>query len=330
MPRITNRLTFSPVPVTPGMAHPASQEFDLAQELFIRDRKLMNARPQTIKWYVQHLRYFKNHLTCCNLPSSPAEITLDMVENFILHQRDEHANKPESVNGKIRVLKAFFTFLEKKGILQESPLKNLRQVRQTSHIVPTFTEDQIRALLRQPDLSTFTGFRDYTVMGLMLDTGVRIGELLSVKLEDLVIEVSIPQEIKIKNPKSRKERVLPLSPQIQGIVRQYLEIRRETFAFFDLPYLFLNVDCGKLSIRNTEDRIKEYGRIAGIKNVRVSPHTFRHTFAKMWIMANGDILSLQDILGHSSVEMVRNYARLFQPDIKKKHARYSPVATIGL
>jgi len=81
MPRITNRLTFSPVPVTPGMPHPASQEYDLAQELFIRDRKLMNARPQTIRWYTQHLRYFKSYLLCCNLPTAPSEITLDMVED---------------------------------------------------------------------------------------------------------------------------------------------------------------------------------------------------------------------------------------------------------
>ncbi|MHB1421299.1 MAG: tyrosine-type recombinase/integrase [Bacillota bacterium] len=143
MPRITNRLTFLPVPVTPGVAHPGSQEFDLALELFIRDRKLINARPQTIRWYMQHLRYFSSYLSCYKLPTAPAEVTLDMVEDFILHQRDERANKSESINGKIRVLKAFFGFLEKKGIMEENPLKNLRQVRNTRHIVPTFTEDQI-------------------------------------------------------------------------------------------------------------------------------------------------------------------------------------------
>jgi len=96
--------------------------------------------------------------------------------------------------------------------------------------------------LKQPEFSTFTGFRDYTIMGLMLDTGVRIGELLAVKLDDLVIELGIPQEIKIKNPKSRKERLLPLSPQIQGIVRQYLEIRREIIDGYNTPLSFSK--CG--------------------------------------------------------------------------------------
>ncbi|MBA1333749.1 MAG: hypothetical protein HPY66_0142 [Firmicutes bacterium] len=103
----------------------------------------------------------------------------------------------------------------------------------------------------------------------------------------------------------------------------------KTAAAHILPHLFPNVDCGRLKKRNIQDRIKNYGHTAGIENVRVSPHTFRHTFAKMWIMAERDILSLQEMLGHSSVEMVKNYARLFQPDLKKKRARYSPVDTIG-
>jgi len=251
------------------------------------------------------------------------------VEDFILYLRDECGNKPQSINGKIRALKAFFSFLKKKNILQENPLKDLKQIRHVRPVVPTFTEDQIRTLLKQPDLSTFTGFRDYAIMYLMLDTGVRIGELLAVNLEDITIELGIPQEIKIKKPKNNKERVLPLSPRVQGILQQYLDIHKKTFAGFNLPYLFPNVDCGRLKKRNIQDRIKKYGHTAGIENVRVSPHTFRHTFAKMWVMAEGDILSLQEMLGHSSVEMVKNYARLFQPDLKKKHARYSPVSTIG-
>ena len=202
-------------------------------------------------------------------------------------------------------------------------------MRDTGHIVLTFTEEQIQALLRQPDLATFTGYRDYTIMHILLDTGVRIGELLAVQLDDLVIELGIPQEIKIKQPKNRKERVLPLSPKTQAVLRQYLEIRKTAFAGLKVPFLFPNVDCGKLHIRTIQGRIKEYGQGAAIDCVRVSPHTFRHTFAKMWVMAEGDILSLQEILGHSSVEMVRNYARLFRPDLKKKHARYSPFSTMG-
>ncbi|MDK2984536.1 MAG: integrase/recombinase XerD [Clostridia bacterium] len=329
MPRINNHLTFTPIQVAPGMTHPASQDFDLALELFIRDRKLVDVRPDTIKWYTHHLHYFKSYLLECNLPTAPAEITLELVEDFVLYLRDECSNKPQSVNGKIRALKAFFSFLNKKNILEENPLKDLRQIRHVRPIVPTFTEDQIRRLLKQPDLSTFTGFRDYTIMCLLLDTGVRIGELLAVNMADLTIELTIPQEIKIKKPKNSKERVLPLSPQVQGVFRQYLDVRKKTFAGLNLPHLFPNVDCGKFSKRTIQGQIKEYGRMAGIENVRVSPHTFRHTFAKMWVMADGDILSLQEILGHSSVEMVRNYARLFQPDLKKKHARYSPVATLG-
>jgi len=329
MPRIRNRLTITRIPAPLRSAHPGSQDFDLSTELFIRDRKIMDIRQSTIGWYTKHLHYFRDYLLKRRLPTAPAEITLDMVEDFILYQRDDRGNRPESINGKIRTLKVFFGFLKKKGILEMDPLTDLRQVRHIRHIVPTFTEDQIRDLLRQPDLSTFTGFRNYTIMCLMLDTGVRIGELLAVNLQDLVIELGVPQEIKIRKPKNSKERLLPLSPPIQGVLKQYLEIRQKALVRLNIPYLFPNVDCQKVGVRTIQESIHQYGQRAGIENVRVSPHTFRHTFAKMWVMAEGDILSLQEMLGHSSVEMVRNYARLFQPDIKKKHARYSPVATMG-
>ena len=329
MPRIRNRLTITRIPAPLRSAHPGSQDFDLSTELFIRDRKIMDIRQSTIGWYTKHLHYFRDYLLKRRLPTAPAEITLDMVEDFILYQRDDRGNRPESINGKIRTLKVFFGFLKKKGILEMDPLTDLRQVRHIRHIVPTFTEDQIRDLLRQPDLSTFTGFRNYTIICLMLDTGVRIGELLAVNLQDLVIELGVPQEIKIRKPKNSKERLLPLSPPIQGVLKQYLEIRQKALVRLNIPYLFPNVDCQKVGVRTIQESIHQYGQRAGIENVRVSPHTFRHTFAKMWVMAEGDILSLQEMLGHSSVEMVRNYARLFQPDIKKKHARYSPVATMG-
>ena len=328
MPRIRNRLTITRIPAPLRPAHPGSRDFDLSTELFIRDRKIMEIRPSTIRWYTKHLKYFRDYLVKRSLPTAPAEITLEMVEDFILYQRDERGNRPESINGKIRTLKVFFAFLKKKGILEVNPLTGLRQVRHVRHIVPTFTEDQIRDLLRQPDLSTFTGFRNYTIMCLMMDTGVRIGELLAVNLQDLVVELGVPQEIKIRQPKNRKERLLPLSPPTQGVLKKYLEVRQKAVVR-SIPYLFPNLDCQKIGVRTIQESIHQYGQRAGIENVRVSPHTFRHTFAKMWVMAEGDILSLQEMLGHSSVEMVKNYARLFQTDIKKKHALYSPVATMG-
>lgn len=329
MSRIQNQLTAIPtVPVLAGTIHPASQDYQLALDLFIRDRKLINIRPSTINWYSKQLKYFNKYLLDHDLPNAPADITIEMVENFILYQQEENHNKPESINGRIRALKAFFGFLTKKAYLETNPLKTLKQLRDTGHIVPTFTEEHLLNLLRQPKISTFTGFRDYTIMIILLDTGVRIGELLAVQIDDLVMEAGIPQEIKIKQPKNRKERILPLSQKTQAILRQYLEVRRKSIYGSKVPFLFPNVDCGRLHTRTVQGQIAKYGRDAGIENVRVSPHTFRHTFAKMWVMAEGDILSLQEILGHSSVDMVRNYARLFRTDIKKKHARYSPFTTL--
>ena len=76
--------------------------------------------------------------------------------------------------------------------------------------------------------------------------------------------------------------------------------------------------------------IKRIGKRAGIKNVRLSPHTFRHTFAKMWILNGSDAFSLQKILGHTTMDMVRNYVNLASSDIQIQHRRFSPLDKIGI
>src|SRR5690606_24923411 len=104
-------------------------------------------------------------------------------------------------------------------------------------------------------------------------------------------------------------------------LRKYLAVRGE----LDTPNLFVTIDNTPLTKRQLQERIAKYGRMAGIKNVRCSPHTFRHTFAKMAVQNGADVFALQAVLGHASLEMVRNYVNLFSSDVFESHKKFSPL-----
>lgn len=93
-------------------------------------------------------------------------------------------------------------------------------------------------------------------------------------------------------------------------------------------HLFVTLEGRPLSIRTFQENLRIYGKKAGIENVRVSPHTLPHTFAKMYIMNDGDPYSLQDILGHTSQDMVKKYVNLWRPEMKVKHTKSSPMQNL--
>ncbi len=99
-------------------------------------------------------------------------------------------------------------------------------------------------------------------------------------------------------------------------LKTYLKVRGEDLL---TDALFITLDDTPLTTRQIQERIKYYGDKAGIKNVRCSPHTFRHTFAKLAIKNGADIFTLQEILGHESVQMVKKYVTMFSKDVKEGH-----------
>jgi integrase/recombinase XerD len=115
--------------------------------------------------------------------------------------------------------------------------------------------------------------------------------------------------------------MVPFQGTVKRQLRKYLMVRGE----LETPYLFVTLDNTQVSIRAFQDRMAEYGKKAGITNVRCSPHTARHTFAKMYIQNGGDAFSLQRILGHTTIDMTRVYVDLFSSDIKNAHKKVSPI-----
>ncbi|MCY8026413.1 tyrosine-type recombinase/integrase [Bacillus sonorensis] len=298
--------------------------FEKALDLFIQEGKTRNLRPYTLNYYQQELNNFKFLLEAQNIITIPNRITSKMIkENVVEYLKGTKKLKVTTINTRLRAIRAFFNFLHKEGHIINNPMKGIKLVRDRRKVVPTFSLEQIHDLLDQPDLNTFTGFRDYTLMLLLLETGIRVNELSGIHVRDVSFDDSM---LLVRKTKGNKERTVPLTPIMLDQMKKYLTVRGEGVG---CEHLFITIDNTPLTVRQIQNRIRKYGVAANITNVRCSPHTFRHTFAKMSVKQGAGVFELQQILGHTTMDMVRVYVNLYSEDVKGKHLKFSPLNNIN-
>jgi integrase/recombinase XerD len=186
-----------------------------------------------------------------------------------------------------------------------------------------FTEDQIKALLKAPNKKTFSGYRDYVMMLVLIDTGLRIGELTALKVSDIdfrLQQITVRWEI----AKTNRTRIVPISEQVAKELHNLIEY----CGLESDDYVWLTQYGERYLGDQFAKMLKKYAARAGVTGVRVSPRTFRHTFATMYLLNGGDPFSLQKILGHTSTDTVSIYVNLTNANVQNQHVKYSPVANI--
>jgi len=297
-------------------------------------------RPNTVRWYMSKLKIFQNYLKTHDLPTDVNQITIAHLREFLVYlQTEVKANQhnpykptqdkgltPQTVQGYARTLKAFFSWATMEGYLAQNPAKRLRIPKAPKVIVETFSDEQIRRLLSVIDKRSALGFRDYCIILVLLDTGVRLSELVNLELPNLNLDQAY---FKVMG-KGAKERIVPIGAQVQKALWKYIHRYRPEPAHPNIQNVFLTRNGRALNANTVYRRISEYGKKAGLKGVRCSPHTFRHTFAKNFLLNGGDAFTLQKILGHSSLEVVRIYVNLASQDVQVQHRKASPVDRLKL
>lgn len=289
----------------------------------------------TMKNKVYYFKTFADYLSKNHSIVFAHEVTSDNIRELIHHLRNDHIKHINNdcvkdeykvkgvstayINSILRHMKAFYNFLLEENYIDENPFKKIKQLRETNE-VDSLTKDHIKILLKQPDQRTYAGFRDYVMMYLLLDTGMRIGEAISLKTSDIDFKTNVI-ELRSETTKSRKTRYVPISQKTNRLLRELIAETDE----FGTNFIFTTVYGNQIESSRFRQRLKSYGTSAGIKNIRVSPHTFRHTFAKYYLLNNGDVMTLQKILGHSSIEMVRKYVNMTHKDILEQHNKFSPM-----
>ncbi len=284
---------------------------------FISTRRLKNLSPNTITFYSQHLNKFLEFMES-HWPYEPVErIGHPILREYVSGLIEKHS--PGGVNHHIKVLKILFKFMVEEGVITENPTKKIPKLRAERIVIPTFSNDQIKAMLEvTKQQMDFPGIRNNTLITLLYDTGCRISELLSLMQDNIQFE----EKILTVRGKGGKQRIVPFGDRSLVNLIKYLHKRNKSFGKESV--LFLTRFGDPLTLRMTNKIIERIGEKAKVENVRLSAHTFRHTFAKNWLMNGGDIFSLQKILGHRTLDMVRNYVNITFKDIQLQHSKFSP------
>lgn len=224
----------------------------------------------------------------------------------------------------LRNIKVFFNYLHKvEREIPKNPTEGIANIKPERKVKKTLTEDEIRAVLKQFNTTTYHGYRNYVITKLLLDTGMRVGECLSLYPEDVDIRY---RSIHVKrDTKSNKERYVYFSHKFALELKSWFRYRDR---YTSSPYLFPTTRGTRLEVRNYERALRQAGERA---NVQIAPHQLRNNFAKYYILNNGDWFSLCRILGHSSVEVTQQaYLDFTDDEIGKKYQKHSPIAHMDI
>lgn len=275
---------------------------------FINKCKRKGLRDTTVYNYSKVLGYL-----LFDVSDKPTTV---LTQEFIDTLIDDMQNRmqPSTINARLTVLRTFIKYLK-------LPV-NIQLLRHRQKPIESFNSNQIRQLLNAIDRTTWNGVRDYCMILMLLDTGIRSSELLGICLEDLRIDEN---RILIRNTKMYFQRYIHITKPTVNALRQWLSIREIVEG---TTAVFISMEGNAYTTRMLRWGIAKYGEIADIKGVRVSPHTFRHTFAKMYLQSGGNIFELQRLLGHSDINITQRYINYSSDDLGRAQAKYSPLKSI--
>jgi site-specific recombinase XerD len=310
-----------------------------AIEGYIIDCRTRGRSDKTIIWYDQKLKLCTRWLEEEEGIEHLHEVTITHLRSFVLYIQSEPVGRnavnredggtpvkisPLTVKGYVQVIKGFFTWCCEEELIEKNPTRRLKLPTVPDYMIPIFTSDQIRMMLDVCDLSTVLGYRDSTIILVLLETGIRVSELCGLRMQDIHED-----HIRVFG-KGKKEREVGISPQVAKQLWKYVNHYRKP-ADDGECLVFVNRYGQPVTPNGVEQLLIDIKNRAGITGVRVSAHTFRHTFACMYLEQGGEIYKLSRLMGHSSVKVTEDYLKDFNiRAARQEHEKFSPVKALDL
>ena len=241
---------------------------------------------------------------------------------YIAHRR---ADKATTANRRLTVFKRFYRHALRMNLVKSDPCIGLRAAKQALRFPKTLSEDQVTALLNTPDVETSLGLRDRTMLELMYASGLRVSEIVSLKIVDLGLNEGV---IRVVNGKGGKERLVPFGGEAGQWLRRYLSEARTLLLegkTSDAVFVGRHTGTG-LTRQAFWALIKRYATIANIP-VALSPHTLRHAFATHLLNHGADLRVVQILLGHADISTTQIYTHVARERLKSIHQQHHPRGT---
>ena len=289
---------------------------------------------KTTQWYQHFLLKFEQYLAKAAADSQLNAITAEQVREFLKYLREPHpqfeqhrfrrqviqaASSPRTVQGAFTTLSVFFNWCFAEGLIERNPVANVKRPKLAKTIVPIFSRDELQALLKACESGQDESLtaRNKAMIMVLLDTGIRLSELIGMRMDKLNVNESTAQVM----GKGAKERAVFLGGYCKKIIWRYITIFRPQ-PHEGVQQVFLNADGTAMHARRYQYILTTIGKHANVENVH--PHRFRHTAAVEFLRNGGNVFALQKMLGHTTLDMVRYYVELSQEDVKKVHKTASP------
>lgn len=257
----------------------------------------------TIKNYASDIKNFYKWYREIDFSENIEKVTyyhLNAYKDYLIHNQRKKAS---SINRNIQSLRNFFLFMTSQKYLKKNPSEKIKFLRQIKRTQPqALTKKDIHKLLSVTSHSSHgTQKRNYAIIQLLLQTGIRVGEIVNLEIRDLTL-YDRSGEVRVVNAKGGKERTIPLNNYARKALRNYLEEKK----LDERRAVFLSKQNKKMTVRAVQKVISSLADKIGIENM--SPHTFRHTFAINYLRSNPECLvELSALLGHESLDTTSIY-----------------------
>ena len=297
-------------------------------------------REKIINEYLEYLKYQKNYsdYTVLNYKNDILEffdylsreslnyktIEYSDIRFYLMYLKEEKHDDNSSVSRKLSSLRGFYKYMANEGYIKNNVFSLVSGPKKEKKLPRYFEYNELEELFLVPDTNTSLGQRDLLLLEMLYATGVRVGELVNIKVKD----IDLGRRNIIILGKGNKERFVTYGEYCEDILKRYLNDGYILLNKNNLDYLFLNNNGGNLTERGVRYILDELIKKTSI-NKKISPHMIRHSFATHLLNEGCDLLTVQKLLGHESIKATQVYTHVTTDRLREVYFRSFPRAHIN-
>lgn len=247
-----------------------------------------------------------------------ASLKRESISDFLWDQR-EYGLESSTVARNLVALKVFFRFLAREEYVSEDPTEAMESPKLWKRLPETLSVNEVERIILASRGKNAQNIRDLAILELLYASGLRISELVNLKLVDVNLEIGF---VKCRG-KGGKERIVPMGKKAAGAIEVYVKQARGKYLKGTSDYIFLNKSGKKISRQSCWKILKKYASLASVKK-NISPHTLRHSFATHLLEHGADLRSVQEMLGHANISTTQIYTHIDREYLKQIHKKYHP------
>lgn len=282
-----------------------------------RHLKLRKRSPETIRYYDATARKLKAYLEQENHSLQAEDLRVGDLRGFMEHL-EMSGLKEGGIDSHYRALKGLFGWAVKDEWLEKNPTIRLERVKIPHRLMVTLSKDEYRQMLDVARKSQYRN-RETAIVVTMFDTGLRLAEMASLRVDDIHFSEGHLRVI----GKGNKERIVPLGMMSSEAIERYMRKGRKPRYTF-VEHVFLGRTGEPLSRSGVAQILADLARRAKVPRAHAAPHSFRRAFAVNYLRNGGDVFTLQHVMGHSTLDMTRRYVNLLPEDLSRVHSQVSP------